>query len=100
MNIPLNLNTKVKVKFTGVGLHFMRSNLKAYKDNPSVQNLLKKFETNYLERKYNTIALIDLIYLLKHESNNKNYVLVKNNEVILSFGFWTLIKNLFRRNKC
>ena len=42
MKLRVKLNAKVQVKFTQVGLNFMRSNLKAYKDNPSIENLLKK----------------------------------------------------------
>lgn len=91
MKLRVKLNAKVQVKFTQVGLNFMRSNLKAYKDNPSIENLLKKFETNQKADKYNLISLIDLIYLLKHEINNKNYVLVKDDEIILNFGFKDLI---------
>lgn len=99
MNIPLNLNTKVKVKFTEQGLKLMRSNLRSY-SNPGIEKILKKFETNQKADKYNIIALIDLVYLLKQENKKRNYILVENNEVILSFGFWTLVKNLFRRKKC
>lgn len=100
MNISIKLSKKVSVKFTDAGLKLMRSNLKAYKDNPSIENLLKKFETNHSKDKYSIISLVDLVYLLKHEVYNGNYVLIKNNEVIVDFGFMALIKNLFRRKKC
>lgn len=99
MILNINLNTKVKVKFTEQGLKLMRSNLRAY-SNPGIEKTLRKFETNQYQGKYNIIALIDLVYLLKQERKNKNYILVENNEVFLSFGLWTLIKNLFRRRKC